>query len=236
MAAVLSGGEASTLSHRPAGAAWNLRAWNGRVAITVPTWRRGPAGIDVHASFVPADERTVLDGIPVMTYPRTIFDLASLLSEQELTRVVEEAEVMHLTDSLSLPAILERHRGERGAGRLRAVLASSGLGMGVTASEPEERFVSFLADLNLPHPELNATLGIGGRNFQVDCLWRRERLVVELIGLAFHGTRRAISRDTARNRRLTLAGYTVIEVTWAQLHVRAERAELARDLRAILPA
>lgn len=234
MAAVLSGGEGAVLSHRPAGAEWNLRAWNGRAAITVPRWRRGPAAVEIHSCSLPFDEITVKDGIAITTVPRTILDLATILDHHALARVVEEAEFQRLSDRLSLPALLERHRGERGSAKLRAVLEAAGYGKGVTKLELEEAFVRFLAEHSLPHPELNASLQIGGRFYSPDCLWRSQRLIVELHSATYHGTTPAVSRDAGRDRRLLIAGYRVIHVTWAQLHDPAERRALAADLGVVL--
>lgn len=234
IAAVLSGGPGAVLSHRPAGAAWNLRGWNGKAAITVPRWRPGPGGIEIHSSSLPSDEVTTLDGITVTSMPRTLLDLATVLGRHDLARAVEEAEFQQLSDPLSLPALLERHRGQRGAGNLRGVLQAAGYGKGVTKFPLEELFVRFLSEHRLPHPELNASLQIGDRFYELDCLWRAERVIVELHSATFHGTTPAVTRDAGRDRRLLLAGYRVIHVTSAQLHDRGERAALAADLPRVL--
>ena len=234
MAAVLAGGPGAVLSHRPAGTEWNLRAWNGHPTITVRRWRRGDGRIEIHSARLPADETTVLDGIPITSVPRTILDLATILDETALARVVEEAEHQGLRDPLSLPALLDRHRGERGAGRLKAVLDSAGYGMGVTRSPLEELFVRFIEANGLPHPELNAALEIDARFYEADCLWRRRRVIAELHSATFHGAPPAVTRDASRDRHLLLAGYRVIHVTWAQLHDAAESRALAEDLRTVL--
>lgn len=234
MAAVLSGGPGTVLSHRPAGAAWNLRAWNGRAAITVPTWRPDTSDIEIHSSSLPFDEVTTLEGIPITSMPRTLLDLATILDHHDLARAVEEAEHQQITDPLSLPALLERHRGRRGAGNLRAVLTAAGYGKGVTKYPLEELFVRFLSEYLLPHPELNQSIQIGDRFYEPDCLWRAERVIVELHSATFHGTTPAVTRDASRDRRLLLAGWRVIHVTWAQLHDRGERAALATDLARVL--
>jgi hypothetical protein len=234
MAAVLAGGPGAVLSYRPAGGHWNLRRWTGRPAITVPTRRRSSGPIEIHCSTLPDDEWTTRDGIPITTVPRTILDLATLLDHHDLARVIEEAEFQQLADELSLPTLLERHRGERGTRRVAAAIEASGYGKGVTRRELEELFVRFVVAAGIPHPELNATVQLGGRFVSPDCLWRRQRTIVELHSARYHGTTPAISRDAARDRKLTLAGYTVIHVTWAQLQDRTERDALARDLRSFL--
>lgn len=59
--------------------------------------------------------------------------------------------------------------------------------------------------------------------YEVDMLWRAEKLVVEVDGHAFHSHRAAFERDRARDQALVAAGYRVIRVTWRQL----EREPLA---------
>jgi hypothetical protein len=233
MAAVLSGGPGSVLSHRPSGAAWNLRSWSGRPAITVPGPRRPRSAIEIHSSNLPPDERTILNGIPITTVPRTLLDLATILDADALLRAVNEAEVQQLADPLSLPALLERHRGERGTGALRAALASAGFGRGITREELEERFARFIAQHGLPHPELNAPVEAGGRFYFADCMWREQRLIVELQSVTFHGTAAAMTSDAERTRSLMLTGWRVLPVTWAQLRSDAAAA-LAGDLRRLL--
>jgi len=111
-----------------------------------------------------------------------------VLDAAALERAVNEAETRELGDVLSLPTLLERHRGERGTAALRAALKGDGFGQGATDGELEERFVRFLRDRGLPHPELNAWIHVGDRNYKVDCLWRQRRLVVEMQSHAFHST------------------------------------------------
>jgi very-short-patch-repair endonuclease len=60
------------------------------------------------------------------------------------------------------------------------------------------------------------------------------RLVAELDGYDTHGTRRAFERDRERDRKLQVAGYRVIRITWRQLTdepdtIASELRELLRD-------
>jgi hypothetical protein len=234
LAAVLCFGPRAVLSHRPAGAEWGLRSWRGKPAVTVGTKRRPHPSIELHRSVLPADERTVLDGIPITTWPRTLLDLATVLDHDALVRVLNEADARRLANHLSLPALLERHRGERGAGALRRALADAAFGRGITREDLEERFAAFVGRRRLPPPLLNAPVSADGRNYVADALWPGARLIVELQSVAFHASPAAMSADAERTRRLTLAGYRVVYVTWAQLQDRSERDALARDLRALI--
>jgi hypothetical protein len=142
-----------------------------------------------------------------------------------------EAEVRELRDRVSLPMLLERYPRRRGSRWLRALLASEEPG-GITRNDFEELFVAFLDEHGLPRPRLNATLALRGRFLKPDCLWRKQRLVVELDGRAVHGTEQAFESDRQRDRILLAEGWRWARVTWRQL--RDEPAAVADDLRAAL--
>ena len=61
-------------------------------------------------------------GIPVTTVARTLVDLAGILSLDALARACHEAGVQHGATPAAVDAVLARHRGTPGAGRLRRVL------------------------------------------------------------------------------------------------------------------
>jgi very-short-patch-repair endonuclease len=60
-----------------------------------------------------------------------------------------------------------------------------------------------------------ANARIGG--WEVDLLWREQRLIVESDGYAFHSSRSAFERDRRKDAELTAQGYRVVRVTWRQL-------------------
>ena len=68
--------------------------------------------------------------------------------------------------------------------------------------------------------------------FEVDFLWRPQRLIVEVDGWESHGTRSAFEEDRARDVRLKLDGYDVVRFTWRQ--VTSGGAAVARTLRTLL--
>ena len=84
----------------------------------------------------------------------------------------------------------------------------------------------------LPRPRFNADVFVAGRFFSVDCLWSRERLIVELDGRAVHGTRKAFEDDRERDRLLMADGWRVMRITWLQL--RDQQGPIASDLRKAL--
>ena len=169
------------------------------------------------------------DRIPVTTVGRTLFDLAAVVSPGQAARAVKEAEVRRLRDSLSLADLLERHPRRPGAAALRAVIEEHAR---PTRSEFEDRFLLFLVAASLPRPATNVTMRAAGRWIEMDCMWREQRLIVELDGAATHLTRAAFESDRARDRALVAAGWRVMRVTWRQL--RDDPTGLAETLHAAL--
>jgi very-short-patch-repair endonuclease len=189
-------------------------------------------GIEVRCADLPPDEVTVVDGIPVTTAARTLLDLAAVLPQEQVETAMREAEVRRLWDVVPVPALVARYPGRRGVAAIRAILGERAIALGVPRSELESRFLRFLDHQGLPRPAVNAKVLAGDRWVEVDCLWRRERLVVELDGRAFHDNYEAYERDRARDRGLNAAGLRVVRVTWRQL--KHEAPALAADLRALL--
>ena len=52
---------------------------------------------------------------------------------------------------------------------------------------------------------------------EADFFWREERLIVEVDGYRYHGSREAFERDRKRDGAYVAAGYRVLRVTWRQL-------------------
>jgi len=230
MAAVLACGPNAVLSHRAAAAHWAMLRWDGRIEVLVPSPRPGPPGLTVRSATLRADEVAVEDGIPLTTPVRTLLDLATVLRPDQLLKAVNEVhEQRRLWGAVTLEEMIDRHRGERGVGRLRAIITEAGYG--IPDRELEEAFSHFVAARRLPRPELQAPIVIGEHHFKGDAVWRSSRLVVELHSAGHHGTAPKITRDATRDRILLMAGWTVVHVTWAQLHNRRESRELERDLR-----
>jgi very-short-patch-repair endonuclease len=233
LAAVLALGEGAALSHRSAAAHLGLRASAARFPEVTPERRlKSRQRIRVHHGVLPPDEITVLRAITVTTVPRTLLDLATVLSPRQVERAIEEAEVRRLDDPLSLADLVKRYPGRRGTGVIKEILAADRIGSTITRSELEERFLRFLETHALPSPEMNIALAVNGGWIEADCVWRRQRLIVELDGAATHGTFAAYERDRARDRSLHAAGWRVVRVTWRQLHRDAD--QLAADLRGLL--
>jgi very-short-patch-repair endonuclease len=227
MAGVIASGRSAVISHRAAAALWEIRPWTG-VEVTVTHARRPRRGIRLHYLPLRPDEVTTRRRIPVTTVPRTLLDLATVLRLEQLERIANEAEIQRHADCLSLADLVERHPRRHGIERARALVASLGAGETVHRSELETRFREFLRARLLPPPVANdRVLGI-----ECDCVWREQRVIVELDGRAVHRTALAFERDRERDRLLQAAGWRVVRITWKQL--TRDGDVVARDLRSIL--
>ena len=228
LAAVLACGAEAVLSHRSAAAHWGVAAFSGAVEITSPRSTRSRDAIRRHCALLPEDEVTVLDGIPITSVHRTLFDYAGIAPLNRLEAAIREAEYRRLWDRLSLPVLLARHAGHRGNASLRLCLERLNRTVGFTRSDLEELFLPLLDRFGLPRPHLNARLEAGGEWIEVDCLWRELGLAVELDSRSAHETRSAFEADRDRDRRLQTEGWRVVRITWRQLHDEPER--IASDL------
>ena len=172
-------------------------------------------GIRIHRSGrLAPDEVTARNGIPVTTVARTLLDLADVLHPQALRRAVTEAEYTGRFDLDSLIAVVQNNPGRRGAKLMRAVEGKQHR----TRSPLEDRFLRFLERHGVEEPESAVCI----EGFEVDFVWPRVGLVVELDGVAAHGTRAAVARDRKRDRVLWRAGFRTMRLTGDALDAEEE--------------
>jgi very-short-patch-repair endonuclease len=181
-------------------------------------------GIKIHrARSLDDSEVTNVRGIPCTTVPRTLLDLADVLDPQKLERAIAQAEVMGVFDLNALNEVLERSAGRRGAAKLRAVLGEYEEGTALTRSKLEELLLGICIIARVERPKVNQSIILDDGAVQVDALWPKQKLIVEVDGHRFHGSRRAFEHDRERDQRLTLAGYRVVRFTWRQITRGPER-------------
>ena len=231
MAAVLAGGPGTVLAGRSAAALWRMRD-SERATVEVISPRRVELpGIAAQRTVVAADEVMTRRGIPVTTPARTLLDLAAVVSYDELEHAFDEAEYRRLTSPTSLGALVARYPRRKGTKAITRVLDNHRRnGETVTRSLLERRFLALVRDHRLPRPEINRITKHG----ELDAHWPDQRLIVECDGFAAHGTRKAFEGDRARDRRLTVAGWRVIRITWRQL--TEDGPAIARELATLLEA
>jgi very-short-patch-repair endonuclease len=111
------------------------------------------------------------------------------------------------------------------------VLIEADAAPALTRSEAEERMLALIRRAELPIPELNVRIG----RYEVDFLWREQKLVVEVDGFRFHSSRSAFERDRLRDAELAAQGFHVLRVTWRQI-VDTPEALVARIAMALARA
>ena len=222
LAAVLSVGDDAAVSHQSAGGLWSVRRWSGRIHVTCPRRLKDRDGLKFHERPLPADEVCEIHGIPVTSPHRTLLDLAGVLAPEALEKAYEQSLILELTDELPLVALFERYPQAKGINRLRGLTVEPG----ITREELERRFRRLIR--GLPRPQTNIVI----EGFEVDAVWRDQRLIAELDGRATHLNPIAFERDRERDRILAAAGWRVIRITWRQLTNEPDR--VTADLRAIL--
>jgi len=229
MAAVLACGDEAVLSHRSAGALWDIAPTSSPLTdVTVPRGRSGHRRIRLHqVRRLTDDDRTVHDAIPVTSVARTLFDLAEVFDARRLERALERAERLQLFDLRAIEGQIERGRGRRALKRIVPVLGASHPAP-QTRSELERDFLDLCRSTDLPAPQVNVIV----EGYEVDALWPDQRLIVELDSFEYHRTRAAFERDRARDTALQLAGHRVLRITWRRL--RDEPGAVATAIRTLL--
>jgi hypothetical protein len=209
LAAVWACGDGAVLSGRAAAHLWGiLKGAAPAPEVTTRYERRAPRVTTRRSRTI---EATTHRGIPITTVPRTLVDLASHLSLDDLARACHEAGVKYDTTPSQVDAVLTKHPKTKGAANLREILHGD---VQVTLSELERQFLKRLEEAGLPRPMTNRRAH--GR--RVDCRWPDRRLTVELDSYHYHRSRHAWEQDRRREREARARGdefrrYTYGDVT-----------------------
>jgi Transcriptional regulator, AbiEi antitoxin len=226
LAAVCACGEGALLSGRAAG--YLLGLLKGRPPppeVTAPTERRIEGLTTRRSRGLDPRDATVFRGIPVTTVPRTIVDLAAVLSPDDLARAFHEAGVLHRTTPAQVEAVLARRPNSPGARNIRKVLRGE---VHVTLSKLERAFLTQLKNAGLPLPKTNRPAGTK----RVDCRWPDHGLTVELDSYRFHNSRHAWEQDRRREREAHARGDEFRRYTYGD--VLEHPHQMLRELRVAL--
>jgi very-short-patch-repair endonuclease len=236
LAATLACGEGSVVSHGTA--AWLLGLSKDRpeaVDVIAPVEAgRKIAGIRRRFVSMPVGREVWRRrGVPVTSSARTIVDCAGS-DPRGVGDMIEQASVLGLLDVRAIDVVLDGPRRRGTKHLLRALEPWRRYRPGIKIrSRMEAKLLPLLTEGALPIPETNARVRVGGRTYEVDFLWRREKVVVETDGGRFHDNPAAGTRDSERNRSFDEAGYRIPRLGWEDLRDRpaAAMGEIARLLR-----
>ncbi|MGH9186487.1 MAG: DUF559 domain-containing protein [Acidimicrobiales bacterium] len=256
-AAHFEAGTDSVISHRSAARIHGLWAYRHTDAIDIT--RRECRDHDItlgrlhETSILDPDHVVEIDGLPVTSLARTIFDLAGdpprhlrgteqgwAIHGLKIRRVVNNAMRRHGLTVGALAAVLAAlgKKGRPGTRLIRQLVKEFGPGYVPTESELEDIFLEVLRAYGLPVPTKQVRLGTDeafvGR---VDFLYEAARLIIEVDGRDHDGP---LDRDADRWRDndFNADGWHVIRVRWRDLTEDPGRVARAirRALRSLVDA
>lgn len=237
LAATMACGRGTVVSHGTAAWLLGLRSWRPKEVDVIAPVEAGRKIAGIRRRFVPppaGDEVWRRGGVPLTSPARTIVDCAGILDPGELAGLIEQAAVEGLLDVVAIDRILDGPRRRNSKRLLRAIAPWRRYRRGIKLrSRMEAKLLPLLTEAALPIPQTNAKLRLAGKVYEVDFLWREQKLVVETDGGRFHDNPAAGERDSNRNRVLAEAGYQLPRLGWEDLRDRPEQTmrEIARLLR-----
>jgi hypothetical protein len=224
-AAVLACGEKAALSHGSAASLWGFyKHWDMPFEVTAPSIRIRE-GIKVHRCRTLARRDITRQlGIRVTSPARSVLDNAPRLAGKRLSRFVNDAlrtPYLHVAD---LADVLNRNPNHPATKRILPFVRAP------TNSPLEDDFLEFARRYGLPVPTTNTHL----LGYEIDVLYPRERVIVEIDSAGFHMDRYTFERDRKRDVVMLVAGYVTVRITDERMKHDAE--EEARRLLDILAA
>jgi very-short-patch-repair endonuclease len=194
MAAVLACGEDAVLSHHSAAALWELlRPIDGPIHVSTPTTSGRKSKRGIHLHRCPSLGRG--------TTRRHNIPITSI---QRTIDDLEGTVAPYLLRRVKRQAELKGIRLEASEGkRLR--------------SDLEDDFLALVH--HFPSPEANVKIG----RWEVDFLWREQRVVVEVDSWTYHQGSVAFREDRARDLDLRARGFTVLRFSEEQIDEEPER-------------
>jgi len=220
-------------SHRSAGALWRGPDMLQELleVTAVRHLRRSSQDVVWHESFF-LDDRDVteIDGIPVTSATRTVLDLAGVLDDDHLVRVLDDFLRRHVTSIEKLGKELERMGPRRpGARRMRAVLERR-IGVTVPESDLETVFESLLRRNGLPDPDRQVWVETAAGPFRIDFAYIKYRIGMEPMGRRFHAD--TWEQDMARLAALSALDWQVLP--YSDFDVRSREHLVVDGVRSAL--
>jgi hypothetical protein len=190
MAAVLAGGPGAILSHDAALALWNLRRWPRDMELIAPRCVRRPGIVTHRSTTLRPAETTVHLGVPVTRVARAIADIHSRLTDRQRTRLVNDARLRRILGATEAQTLLGHDRNP-------------------TRSGLEDAFQRWIDRHHIPQPLINTRVA----GHEVDALWPRERVILELDHPATHSDHATFRSDRRRDRENRDLGYETARLT-----------------------
>jgi hypothetical protein len=213
-AALLWAGPRTLLSFRTAGRLWTydgVEPEKKPEILVVGTRNPKSDRVIVHRTLdLPPRDKRIRNGMPVTWPTRTLVDLASVLSAEELECAVESARRMRLTTDREIGNALERigGRGRRGAAQLASIVDEV-VGQHPCESPLEVKVAGKLRLTQLPPPVRQYWIRVFGVRYRVDFAWPEIKIALECDSRRWH----EFQKDRTRWRRLCASGWRILPVT-----------------------
>lgn len=232
LAATIAVGAPSCVSFSTAGEYLRLLPGTASpIDVTVPRGAgRSRRSVRIHRAAIDRDERRIVKGVPCTTPSRTIIDIAAS-SPHRLEGVIKDAGGHGMLEVRTILDLLDRHPRRPGCRLLRMLLGANRALPVFTRSELERRTYELCVAESIEPPMMNVPIDADGGPYEVDCVWIRQRLILECDS-KWHDNPITAARDAVRDQALTLAGWRVVRMRWLQIVDAPERC--ARTIRHLL--
>ena len=235
-AGVLSFGPEVVASHRSAALLWGAPIPGTAPVDLIARSRNNRTLVAGFALHRPIDRRDVhavrRHGLPTTTPLRTLLDLGAV-SPGHVEPLLEVLLRRGLVAPRSVQAALARHRrrGRSGLGALVRAIESTSARSPVADSALEQAMIAVFARAGMRGWTMHEVV----EGYEIDFVFRAERVAVEVDGWALHGANRVRwERDRVRDLTLAAQGWLVVRLTWRM--VIAQPAAAAARLGAALAA
>ena len=172
---------------------------------------------------MPDYEIRTIDGLPATTPLRTIVDLASCLSPDDLELALDSILRRGSPGPRTISCYLDEFgRGRRGTGKLRK-LVDGYLAKESNDSVLETKFLQLVRRANLPVPESQFRVMIDGRVLRrADFAYPERKILIELDGYDPHSGRSAFQADRQKDNKVSIVGWLVLRFTWYDVTQRPD--------------
>lgn len=227
LAACIWAGQLSVVSHRAAGCFWGFDGFDDHIVeISTIAGVRTRPGIVVHhvEDFGRADV-TVVEGIPITSPLRTVFDLCSVTDKDRAEYALEDALRRRMTSIQRCNALLDRlgGHGVPGTAAFRQLMKARGPGYVPTASVLEVCMTRILVKCKLGTPVRQyPVVRRSGRMAYIDFAFAAIKLGIEVDGYESHARRDRWQYDMHRENDLKALGWTILHFSWEDVQHRPD--------------
>jgi hypothetical protein len=180
-------------------------------------------GVKVHRNHdLDPTHVTHRNGLPVTTVPRTIIDLAAVLTARHMESIIDDLlaakrlAIRELSDAVDLVS----RRGKPGSTLLHEFLAARSNDPDPTATPLERRGFQVLHQGGLPAPVREYRMP-WNQHRRFDAAYPKARLAIEWDSRRWHTQLSAFETDRRRDRQAAAHGWRVVRFTWQDLDLRS---------------